>query len=417
MKKICVLGLGYIGLPTALLLASAGYKVVGVDIKREVVNMLNSGKLPFKEPEMDELMLKAKKNFKAKTEVEESDVFLIAVPTPLDHSTRLPELKYVLMAAKMIIPFLKPGNLVIVESTIPPGTSVHLVIPTLEKSGLRAGEFHYAYCPERAIPGKTVYEMINNDRIIGALDKTSAELAKEIYSSFVRGKIYLTEIKTAEFVKLIENIYRDVNIAFANEIAQIAEELGINIWEAIELANKHPRVNILKPGPGVGGHCIPLDPFFIVTNFTNTKLILTAREINEQMPNYTLKKVKELIRDVKDPTITVFGVAYKGNVDDTRETPALKFIKLAENEGFKVKIFDPFVKKFEYPLLGLEEAVKDSDCIVVITDHDIFRELEPEEIGKLMRNRNVFDGRNVLDHKRWIDAGFRVKVLGDGSKL
>lgn len=417
MKKICVLGLGYMGLPTALLLASSGYRVVGVDINEKVVESLNNGKIHLKEPGLEELMVKAKGYFEAKREPENADVFLIAVPTPLDHSTKTPELKYVKIAGEMIASFLKPENLVIVESTVPPGTSERIVIPILEKSGLKAGEFYYVYCPERAIPGRTIYEMVHNDRIMGALDKTSANMAKEIYSSFVRGNIYLTDIRTAEFVKLIENIYRDVNIALANEFAQIAEELGINVWEAIELANKHPRVNILKPGPGVGGHCIPLDSYFLAAVFPNPRLLLTAREINELMPNYTLKKVKELVKDIKEPTITVLGVAYKGNVDDARESPALKFIRLAENEGFKVRVFDPYVKSFEYPLLSLEDAVKDSDCIVVITDHDLFKNLEPEKIGKLMRNRNVFDGRNILKHEEWQKAGFKVKVLGYGSKL
>ncbi|NJE11144.1 nucleotide sugar dehydrogenase [Thermococcus sp. MAR1] len=415
--RISVLGLGYIGLPTALLFASAGYNVVGVDVNDKKVKLLNDGKLPFQEPGLEELFEKAKQNFKATTEVEESDVFLIAVPTPLDEKTKAADLRYVRSASEMIVPHLRKENLVILESTVPPKTTERLLIPILEKSGLKAGkDFHVVHCPERAIPGKTIHEMIYNDRIIGGITKESAELAKELYSSFVKGNIYITDATTAEFVKLIENTYRDVNIALVNELAQIAEEYGINIWEAIELANRHPRVNLHKPGPGVGGHCIAIDPWFLIQDSSNGKMIALARHVNDTMPNYTLRRVREMLKGVDYPTITVFGVAYKGNVDDARETPALRFIRLAKNDGFKVKVYDPFVNEFEYPILGLEEAVRDSDCIVVITDHDVFRFLDPDDIGKLMRNRCVFDARNVLDHEKWRRAGFKVRVLGDGKE-
>lgn len=414
MNKICVLGLGYIGLPTALLFASNGFEVIGVDINKKIVNVLNKGKVPFKEPGLDKLLKKAKNNFTTQTHVVDADIFLIAVPTPFEKSVGVTNLKYVRLATEMIYPHLKLKNLVILESTVPPGTSEKLVIPILEKSGLKAGDFYFAHCPERAIPGKTLYEMIHNDRVIGGYDKKSAELTKEIYSSFVKGNIYLTDVKTSEFLKLIENTYRDVNIALANEFAKIAEEIGINIWEAIKLANKHPRVNILKPGPGVGGHCIAIDPLFLTENSTECRMILLAREINDSMPNYVLQIVRSLLKGIKDPIITVFGVAYKGNVDDTRETPALKFIKLAENEGYKVKCYDPYVKEFEYEILDLDEAVKDSDCIVIISDHSQFKEIEPEKISKLMRNKNIVDSRNILDKNKWKKAGFNVKILGDG---
>jgi len=415
--KISVLGLGYIGLPTALLFASAGHEVVGVDIDKRKVDLLNSGKLPFQEPGLEELFEKARDNFRASTQVEESDVFLIAVPTPLDLQTKAADLKYVKSAAEMIWLHLKKGNLVILESTVSPRTTERLLIPILEKSGLKAGtDFYVVHCPERAIPGKTIHEMIHNDRIIGGITPESAELAKELYSSFVKGNIYVTNATTAEFVKLIENTYRDVNIALVNELALIAEEYGINVWEAIELANKHPRVNLHRPGPGVGGHCIAIDPWFVIQNSSNGRLIALARHINDTMPNYTLRKVREMLKGVEYPTVTVLGVAYKGNVGDARETPALRFIKLAENEGFKVKVYDPLVKEFEYPLLSLEEAVKDSDCIVVITDHEVFKFLDPEKIGQLMRHKFVFDGRNILDHEKWKKAGFKIKVLGNGKE-
>jgi UDP-N-acetyl-D-mannosaminuronic acid dehydrogenase len=246
-KTITVLGLGYIGLPTALLFAKAGNKVTGVDINEIVVNSLNAGKLHIEEPGLEELFSSAKNNFSATTQVGPSDVFLVAVPTPLEKSLHISDLTYVRSAFEMIYPYLKKGNLVILESTVTPGASEKLAIPILEKSGLKAGDFFYAHCPERAIPGKTLEEMVHNDRIIGGFNAKSAELTKKLYSSYVTGKIFTSDIKTAEFAKLIENTYRDVNIALANELAQIAENSGINVWEAIALANQHPRVNILSP--------------------------------------------------------------------------------------------------------------------------------------------------------------------------
>ena len=239
------------------------------------------------------------------------------------------------------------------------------------------------------IPGNTIYEMVHNDRIVGGINEKSAALAKSLYSCFVRGNFYLTNALTAEFVKLMENTFRDINIALANEFAQIAEESGVNVWEAIELANKHPRVNVLKPGPGVGGHCIAIDPWFLTENSTRCRIVSLAREINDGMTNHILQIVKGMLKGVNVPVITVFCVAYKGGVDDTRETPALKFIKLAENEGYKVKVHDPHVEEFEYKIWGLEAAVRDSDCLIVITDHPEFKGVNPKEIANLMRTKNV----------------------------
>lgn len=408
--KLCVLGLGYIGLPTASLFAANGYEVVGIDIKREVVQKVNQGEAPFKEPGLDDLMDKARSNLAANTEVVNADVFLISVPTPLESTVKVANLKLARLAAEMICPHLKPGNLVILESTVPPGTSEHLLIPILEKSGINIGKFDYAHCPERAIPGKTIHEMVHNDRIIGGYNARSAERAKSLYSSFVKANIYLTDVRTAEFVKLMENTYRDICIALVNEFAQVAEESGINIWEAIELANKHPRVKILKPGPGVGGHCIAVDPWFLTENSTKCKIISLAREINDSMPNHVIQMVKEAVGKIKEPVITVFGVAYKGNVDDSRESPAIKFIKLAENEGYIIRCYDPNVKNFPYSLLSLSQAVEGSDCIVLIADHDAFNTLDPSVLQ--MRNKNVIDTRNILNKDRWMKAGFNIRVLG-----
>jgi len=427
MRKICVVGLGYIGLPTALLFAVSGYEVVGVDIKRSITEKVNRKVMPFDEKGLQELLIKAidSHRFRASTTPEKADVFIIAVPTPFDKKNRMADLGYVIEATKSIASLLEKGNLVIIESTVPPGVCEKCIIPILEencntgKVGLKAKEdFFVAHCPERAIPGNTLYEMMNNDRIIGGIDEKSSELARELYESFVTGNIYVTSIRTAEMVKLMENTYRDINIALANEFAQIAEEAGIDVWEAIELANKHPRVNILKPGPGVGGHCIAVDPWFLTEDSTKSRIISLAREINDGMPVYVLHILKDMLNKLKKEnltiTITIFGVTYKGNVSDTRETPALKFIRLAEKEGYKVKIYDPHVKDgdFEYPILPLEEAVQDSDCIVVIADHSEFKSLSPDEIGKLMRTRKIFDTRNCLDREKWKEAGFEVKILG-----
>ncbi len=412
MTKICVLGLGYIGLPTALLLARNGFEVIGVDVNENVVNTLNRGQLHISEPELPELFEQARCNFGAQISVPEADIYLIAVPTPLKKNIRVPDLGYVRSVAEMIYPHLQRGNLVILESTVPPGTSEKLVIPILEKSGLKAGEFQYVHCPERAIPGKTLYEMIHNDRIIGGIDAGSAQSARTVYSSYVQGRICLTDVTTAEFVKLIENTYRDINIAIANEFAQAAEDYGINVWEAIDLANKHPRVNILQPGPGVGGHCIAVDPWFLTECSARTGLIQISREINDSMPNYVINLVRKMLGGVQDPTLTVFGVSYKKNVGDTRETPALKFIQLAENEGYRVKCYDPHVSTFDYRLYDLDEAVRDSDCIVLITDHDLFKRIDPVTLS--MRHRCVIDARNHLDSEMWSNAGFLVKTLGNG---
>jgi UDP-N-acetyl-D-mannosaminuronic acid dehydrogenase len=418
MQKLCIVGLGYIGLPTACLFATHGHQVIGVDTREEAVEKVQRGEVPFQESGLEELLKKSVKsgNLIAKTEPEVTDVFLIAVPTPLDKKTRAADLSHVQHATERIVDYLRKGSMVILESTVPPGTGQRLVVPVLEKSGLEAGrDFHMVHCPERAIPGNTIHEMIYNDRIIGGINRKSAERAKDLYTSFVRGNFYLTNFRTAEIVKLMENTYRDINIALANEFAQIAEQSGVDIWEAIELSNKHPRVDILSPGPGVGGHCLAVDPWFLAGNSARSRIIALAREINDSMPAHVLGLVRELLKDTKEAIITVLGVAYKGDVDDSRETPALSFITLAKSQGYQVKAYDPFVKKFESDLYPLEQAVQDSDCLVVITNHSEFKQLDPVKVMPLMRSKNLVDTRNILDPKKWRDAGFKVTVLGNGA--
>ena len=415
MSKICVLGQGYIGLPTALLFANNGHEVVGIDVNKRVVDTLKAGKMPFEEKGFQELLdgAIAKNAFRAESLAEEADAFLVAVPTPFDSEMRMADLKYVVSACQMIAPHLRKGNLVIIESTIPPKTCGKQVKQILEKSTLKMCEdFYVSHCPERAIPGNTLHEMVYNDRVIGGVDEKSTQLTADLYSSFVKGNLHLTTSTTAEMIKLMENTFRDVNIALANEFAQIADDYGIDVWKAIEIANKHPRVNILKPGPGVGGHCIAIDPWFLTENANNSSLIMMSRQINDSMPQYVLKMVKEMVVGIENPTITVFGVAYKGDIADTRATPAKKFIKLAEKEGYKVKIYDPFVKEWSYPILGLEEAVEGSDCIVVLTDHSEFRDMDPREFCGKMHKLNVFDTRNVISKNLWDKNGFSVQTIG-----
>jgi UDP-N-acetyl-D-mannosaminuronic acid dehydrogenase len=409
--KICVIGLGYIGLPTSLLLASAGHEVLGVDINSKIIEKLKKNELPFIEPGLKELFQKAEHNFQVSSSIQSSDAYIIAVPTPVENGLKIADLAAVKNASHAILQVIKDGQVVILESTVPPGTSELLILPILHENGVKT--IYFAHCPERAIPGKTLYEMVHNNRIIGGIDPESAEKVKNLYSSFVKGDMFLTDAKTAEFVKLMENTFRDINIALANEFALLAEEANVNVWEAIQLANKHPRVNILKPGPGVGGHCIAIDPMFLAEKSSQARIIPMARQINSGMPIHVIKMIKRMIKDVKNPTITLLGLAYKGNVDDTRESPTFKIKKIAENEGIRVKLHDPFIHEYPENLTTVDEAAKDSDCLVVVTDHDVFKNIDPKKLS--MRHKNLIDTRNILDHELWKRNGYQVNVLGDGK--
>lgn len=422
MKKtnnICILGLGYIGLPTASILATNGFEVTGVDVNPQVVETVNRGGIHIQEPGLHTLVQAAVKSgyLRATSEVGPADVFIIAVPTPITDDKRA-DLTYVRDAGHMIAPVLQAGNLVILESTVPPGTCANVLQPVLEESGLKAGtDFALAHCPERVIPGRTVKELIQNDRVIGGIDRPSAEEALRLYKKFVEGKIYLTDCTTAEMTKLMENTYRDVNIALANELALICEEMGISAWEVVELANLHPRVNIHSPGPGVGGHCIAVDPWFIVERFPETaRIIGMGRGINDGMPAHVIQRVREVLDGVAAPRVAVLGVSYKGNIDDARATPALPIIQGLEEAGIKVAIYDPHIREFEYELSSLQEALAGADCILLLADHDEFKFLYPQELGKLMRQRVVLDTRNTLSYDLWRQCGFTVYRLGAGDK-
>lgn len=419
MKNICVLGLGYIGLPTAGVLASAGYNVIGVDISERVVRTISKGEIHIEEPGLLTLIKAGVSSgqLTAQTEPTKADVFIIAVPTPITEEKKA-DMRYVVSAAESIVPYLEKGNLIILESTSPPGTCVKLLKPILERSGLKVGkDIHLAHCPERVLPGKILHELIHNDRIIGGFTPKCAELAKEIYASFVEGEIFLTDATTAEMVKLIENTYRDVNIALANETAILCEKLGISFWEVAKLANHHPRVHLHLAGPGVGGHCISVDPWFLVECFPNeTKIIKTARERNDGMPAYVVKKIESMLKGIQSPKIALLGLAYKANVDDIRESPSLHVYSLLQLKNYTISVHDPHVKYHPpTPLESLESALREADCLVILTAHDEFKKLDPAQAYKLMRTKLVLDTHNILDAKKWQEQGFKVSVLGVGN--
>ena len=417
MKHICVVGLGYIGLPTASILATNGFQVTGVDVNQRVVDVINNGQIHINEPGLKTVVYAAvhSGNMSAQLAPTEADVFIIAVPTPI-HPDHTADLTYVIKATEAILPCLKKGNLVILESTCPPRTTEDTLVPLLEKTGLAIGEeLFVAHCPERVLPGNILHEFVSNDRIIGGINPESAMRAKKLYETVVQGNLVMTDATSAEMAKLMENTFRDVNIALANEVCKIAYELGLDALEVIKLANMHPRVNIHNPGPGVGGHCIAVDPWFIVEKAKSAQLISLSREINESMPSFVADRICQLLDKIEAPRVTALGVSYKGNVDDTRESPATEVIRVLRQRNIEVRIYDPYVKDYEFELANLEDAFVESDAVVVLAEHKEFKYLSATELGQLMRTRQLLDTRNCLNHSNWQEAGFRVKVLGRAS--
>jgi UDP-N-acetyl-D-mannosaminuronic acid dehydrogenase len=382
-KKVCVIGLGYIGLPTAALLASSGYSVSGVDTNAKVVKKINSGNTHIFEPNLSKLVRTVVLNGKLKAfaKIQPSDVYIICVPTPFHENNKipLPNIDYVLSAARSLAPFLKFGDLVILESTSPVGTT-EKVKKELIRINSHTNGIHIAYCPERVLPGKILTEIIMNDRIIGGITSKSTKIVADFYKGFVKGKVYETDQKTAEMCKLTENSFRDLNIAFANELSMICDKQGIDIWNLIYLANKHPRVDILQPSIGVGGHCIAVDPWFIISqDKKNSKLIHTARKINNYKTEWVINKIKKtlekkkFLKKNKKIKIACLGLTYKPDVDDLRESRALKIVKALLEKGFNVSGVDPNVKtNLGFSVLNLSEAIKWADVICILVKHQQF---------------------------------------------
>jgi len=409
-KKVSVIGLGYIGLPTAAVIASRGMNVIGVDVNQHAVDTINAGNVHIIEPDLDIVVRSAVQagNLRATTIPEKADAFMVAVPTPFKENYEA-DLSYIESAAKAIAPVLEKGNLVILESTSPVGATEELAKWLAEaRSDLTFPQTHgseadinVAHCPERVLPGHVLRELVENDRVIGGMSSACSEKAVKLYKTFVAGECLLTTARTAEMAKLTENSFRDVNIAFANELSMICDKLNIDVWELIKLANRHPRVNILNPGPGVGGHCIAVDPWFIVSSAPDTaKLIRQAREVNDSKPYYVLNQILEAVEQFKKPIVACLGIAFKADIDDLRESPALDITKmLAEKNNAKVLVVEPNITKLPeslsklgVELVSLEDALAQSNTLAVLVDHKEFKSIAPEQIAKkvIVDSRGIF---------------------------
>ncbi|MBU5427911.1 nucleotide sugar dehydrogenase [Tissierella pigra] len=398
---INIIGLGYIGLPTALMFARHGIEVVGTDINKKLVNSLEEGRLTFEEKGLDKLFLDAFQNgIRFTTEYQKTDTYIIAVPTPYIKESKKLDPKYVISAINSTLDACDKGAILIIESTITPGSIDRYVRPEIEKRGFVIGQdVHLAHAPERIIPGNMVYELEHNSRTIGADSLYIGEKVKELYKSFCKGEITVTDIRSAEMSKVIENTYRDVNIAFANELAKICRSDNMDIYEIIRIANKHPRVNILQPGPGVGGHCISVDPWFLVGDYPGlANIILTARKINDSMPKHVLSRIRTIMREhnINDISkVGLYGLAYKENVDDTRESPTLQLLeRMDEHLSFGVKVYDPFVKTriVDHQFMNFGDFINEIEIIVIMVAHDHIK----ENID-LIKDKFVLDTKNICD--------------------
>ena len=395
MKKINVIGLGYIGLPTAATFSKYGIEVIGVDVNPQIIETLKEGRIHIEEPGLLDIIKEdiERGTLTFSTSPVESDAFIIAVPTPNNKDEyKSCDTTYVLKATESILPVLKKGDLVVIESTIAPRTTEDYVLPILEQAGFKVGEDIYlAHCPERVLPGQILFELINNNRIIGGITPNCTEKASELYSSFVKGELIKTEAKTAEMSKLMENTFRDVNIALANELTRICNKLDINVLDVIEMANKHPRVNIHQPGIGVGGHCLAVDPYYIHAKAPElANIIKLSRDTNSDMPNYVVDNTRKILGGTNGQTISILGVTYKPNVDDVRESPALKIIEELEKLNYKIKIHDPHVNNSNY--VSLEEATTNTDLVLVLVGHNEFKNITNNSNIKL-----IFDPSNCLN--------------------
>ncbi len=395
--KICVMGLGYIGLPTASLLATKGCEVIGVDISATVIDTINRGEVHIREPELDVLVRSAVSsgNLRAQSEPEPADVFFITVPTPISDRSE-PDLSYVEAATTAIASYVEPGNLVILESTCPIGTTDTLVADTLRKLGIDVdNEVKVAHCPERVLPGSILTELVTNDRIVGGTNARATSAAADFYRQFVSGEVCETTARLAEMTKLTENTFRDVNIALANELSIICDHHAIDVWELVRLANRHPRVSVLQPGPGVGGHCIAVDPWFVVASAPDqARLIRTAREVNDAKPEWVLDKIRDKSERFKRPTIACLGLSFKADVDDLRQSPALHIARrIVEEDLGNVLVCEPNVDEIkDFNLVSLEEAITFADIVVLLVKHRQFSSLSQN----LLKDKIVIDTCNCL---------------------
>ncbi len=421
-KKLCIIGLGYIGLPTAAMFATHGHSITGVDINENIVEALNQGKIIIEEPYLDIMVQAAvtSGNLVASTKPVEADVFIISVPTPINPD-KTADMRYVESAAESIVPYLREGNVVVLESTSPPGTVEELLVPILEKSGLKAGsQLLVAHSPERVLPGKILIELVENNRIVGGINRESSEAVRDLYRTFVKGEIYLTDATTAEMCKLMENTFRDVNIALANELAKLCEQMGINAWEVIKLSNKHPRVHLHQPGPGVGGHCLAVDPWFIVEKQPDTaRMIHLGRITNDSMPGFVFEKSNRILSGIKgQKKVTILGVTYKPNIDDMRESPIMELVEHFEkDDGYIVNIVDPHVSNCRHLVGNLYEAAEESHLVILGVNHDEFSTVDFKKLCSCMAVPNVLDTRNFWNEEAVRDAGMNYFLLGSGKQV
>ncbi len=398
--KITILGMGYIGLPTAIAFARAGFVVNGFDVNKEIINTLKNGHIHIVEPDLQEAFEEAIKSGKLNPtdKLDKSDVFIIAVPTPFkkDKKEKIADLSYVKSASKLVAEILEENNLVILESTVPPMTTKMMTDILEKESNLKRTEFMTVHCPERVLPGRILYELEHNDRIIGAENREAGEYTKVLYDNMVKeGTCYITNDITAEMCKLVENTYRDVNIAFANELSVISDKLGIDVFELINLANKHPRVNILTPGAGVGGHCLAVDPWFIVEKFPKeANVIREARLINDYKPRFIVNKVDKILNSNKNLTVGILGLAYKPDIDDLRESPAMEIAEILKDKGYKVIACEPNVDRKEargFKLFSFNEILEETDYLILAQGHKEFR-----ENVEILKNKKVYDCLGML---------------------
>ena len=411
--KVCIIGQGYIGLPTAALFTRNHCEVVGVDVNEEIVNKLNQGIIHIEEPGIAEIIKNAVENnvYSASLTPQKADAFIITVPTPYIIENYSCDLSYVITACESILPYLEKGNTVIIESTIAPMSNDETIKHILEKEGFTIGkDLYLAHCPERVLPGKILEELVHNDRIIGGVTPECSKKACEVYGQFVEGDLMLTEAKTAELSKCMENTFRDVNIALANELAKICAKIGVNALDVIKMANKHPRVNLHSPGPGVGGHCLAIDPYFIYAKAPETaKIIKLARDTNNSMPDFVCENVKKIVSKGK---IAILGVSYKGNTGDDRESPAYEIITKLKQDGFDIAIHDPHIKNDDF--VSLDDASKDADLILILCDHNEFKTIDFDLISKNMKNPVVFDTKNIINE---VPSGITLYNYGNLYKL